>query len=168
MRTRLQSSLGFVGESQLVGAVVRELAATSSPWSPSSVIEEFDYGSGKTDVLALSALGHVIAFEAKLRDWRRALHQAWRNTSFANQAYVVLPARLSEVAEKHAWAFRELGVGLCVAEATKLSVLLESKTTEPLIVWLHKKAREALEANGRRPSNGTCATSLPGTRVRLC
>jgi hypothetical protein len=45
---------------------------------------EFDYSRGRTDVVALRDGEHVIAFEAKLKDWRTALHQAYRNTCFAH------------------------------------------------------------------------------------
>lgn len=37
------------------------------------------------------ALRRLIAIEAKMTDWRKALEQAWRNTWFATDSYVLLP-----------------------------------------------------------------------------
>lgn len=51
------------------------------------------------------------AFEAKLKDWRRALKQAFRYRYFADKAIVLMPAANAAPALAHLESFRELGVG---------------------------------------------------------
>jgi hypothetical protein len=54
---------------------------------------------------------HVIAIEAKLRDWRRALVQAYRNLQFATQSWVVLDHHWT-VNDNTLQAFARANVGL--------------------------------------------------------
>src|SRR5437016_1562531 len=82
----------LTSETRLVDSFERQLLAQACPWARHAHQREYDYRSGKTDLLLLTVGGELLAFEAKLRDWRRGLHQAWRNTSFVNGAYLLLPA----------------------------------------------------------------------------
>jgi hypothetical protein len=54
----------------------------------------------------------LLAFEMKLRDWRKALGQAYRYRYFADAAYVVLPPEAAVIAKQHLEVFEKLGVGL--------------------------------------------------------
>ena len=54
----------------------------------------------------------LLAFEMKLRDWRKALAQAFRYRYFADAAHVVLPPEVAERARVFLGTFRELEVGL--------------------------------------------------------
>jgi hypothetical protein len=54
----------------------------------------------------------LLAFEMKLRDWRKALGQAYRYRYFADAAYVVLPPDAAATAKQHLEVFQKLGVGL--------------------------------------------------------
>jgi len=54
----------------------------------------------------------LLAFEMKLRDWRKALAQACRYRYFANATHVVLPPEVAERARFFLDTFRELQVGL--------------------------------------------------------
>lgn len=54
----------------------------------------------------------VVAIEAKLRDWRRALTQAYRYLEFANESWVVLDHRFVSSALKAAVSFKSSGIGL--------------------------------------------------------
>ncbi len=73
----------------------------------------------------------VIAIEAKLRDWGRALTQAYRNCQFATQSWVVLDEHypLSELALT---AFKRANVGLatCSTEGN-LRIRVAAKTKRP-------------------------------------
>jgi hypothetical protein len=73
----------------------------------------------------------VVAIEAKLRDWGRALTQAYRNRQFATQSWVVLDAHypLSELALA---AFKQANVGLatCSTEGD-LRIRVAAKTKCP-------------------------------------
>ncbi len=37
------------------------------------------------------AVRNIIAIEAKIRDWKRALHQAWLNQWFCSESYILIP-----------------------------------------------------------------------------
>lgn len=56
------------------------------------------------------------AIEAKLKDWKRALHQAYRYKWFSERAFVCLPSKTSGAAVKNIQRFVELGVGLMTIE----------------------------------------------------
>lgn len=139
----------FDEEARLVEVFLERIGACL-PWLTHRICCEFDYTSGRTDVLSLSADHQIIAFEAKLTDWRKALHQAWRNTSFANRAYVVLPRHGAQQALRHRDQFEKRGVGLCVVDDGGIEVMIESTQNEPVLPWLHDKAKETLIAHGAR------------------
>ncbi len=54
----------------------------------------------------------LLAFEMKLRDWRKALAQACRYRYFADAAHVVLPPEIAERARLFLDTFRKLEIGL--------------------------------------------------------
>jgi len=54
----------------------------------------------------------VIAIEAKLSDWRRALIQGYRNRQFADESWVVLDHRCCKAALTNVERFKRSGVGL--------------------------------------------------------
>ena len=59
----------------------------------------------------------IVSVEAKLKNWRTALTQAYRNTLFADQSYVVLDANRANGALNNIDMFRRSHIGLCVADA---------------------------------------------------
>lgn len=140
----------FLTEENLVDAFISHLGlgSNSLPWPTLRVVREFDYVSGRTDVLSLSIENEIIAFEAKLTNWRKAIHQAWRNTSFANQVYVVLPRKQAVAAIKNKAEFNERGVGLCVVDEDGIEVIIRGTSNQPIIPWLNSKAMLALVGNG--------------------
>lgn len=138
----------FQTEDSLVEAFISHLDSCSSPWKSRAVVREFDYVSGRTDVLSLSMGDEIIAFEAKLSNWRKAVHQAWRNTSFANQVYVVLPRNLANAAMKNRAEFDERGVGLCVVDEDGVEVIISGSVHQPVMPWLNRKAMHELVGSG--------------------
>ena len=56
----------------------------------------------------------IIAIEAKLSDWRRALMQAYRYLDFATQSWVLIDAANSGPAFRNIAEFKRLNVGLAV------------------------------------------------------
>lgn len=54
----------------------------------------------------------VVAIEAKLRDWRRALVQAYRYIQFANESWVLIDHGTSSSALRNKEQFQAYGVGL--------------------------------------------------------
>lgn len=64
----------------------------------------------------------LIAFEMKLKDWRRALSQAYRYSYFSDCAIVVLPADVADKAQEYLYVFRCLGIGLWSYEAKSQNI----------------------------------------------
>lgn len=75
---------------------------------------------------------HVVAIEAKLHDWGRALTQAYRNRQFATQSWVVLDAHYS-ASRSAIEAFKQAGVGLAACSITgELHFYVKARTTRPV------------------------------------
>jgi len=67
----------------------------------------------------------IVAIEAKIDDWRRAIEQAIGNTWFASHSYILMPAhsRMKFVQEEA----RAFGVGVLIFDGEEAQVLLEAK-----------------------------------------
>lgn len=128
-------------EKILVDQFVRTLSSESSPWGRLEVSCEFFYARGRTDVLALADGNILIAFEAKLRDWRTALDQAYRNTCFAHKSFVLVPQSTALTAFRYLAEFRIRGVGLCYIDlAGFVHVLEEPAVSAPIEPWIASRA----------------------------
>lgn len=141
-RTMPSCTTQYVKEADLVSDFLMLLQRGQSPWGRVETTTEWDYRTGITDVLVRTNKEHLVAFEAKLSNWRQAAHQAYRNTSFAKQAYVVMPLQAAERAGKNADIFLRYGIGLCSVQKNHVSILIEATelTEEPLLPWMHQRA----------------------------
>ncbi|MBE3045358.1 hypothetical protein IMZ48_22975 [Candidatus Bathyarchaeota archaeon] len=54
----------------------------------------------------------IIAFEMKIKNWKKAISQAHRYRYFSDRSIVVLPEDTADKAERHLPIFEHLGVGL--------------------------------------------------------
>lgn len=135
-------------EQALVDDFVEFLSADDQ-WAISGYVCEFDYSSGRTDVVAARGESEIIAFEAKLVSWRGALAQAYRNKCFAHRSYVVLPTSAAGRALRFVAEFRRRGVGICVVSASGLVKLVESESAKPCLDWLSKRALDVAAGEGR-------------------
>ena len=152
-KTFFHRSQLFKSEKSLVRQFVTGLHETCHPWGPVNTILEFDYRRGRTDILALTVDGKcLIAFEAKLRDWRKALHQAYRNTSFVHRSYVVLPKKAAMQAQCYSGEFTLRKVGLCYTQKEHITILVEPEILNPIEPWLHETAKAAINDSNPRPS----------------
>lgn len=135
---------GFASEDELVARLVSMLKSGKTQWGPMDVEKEWDYVSGFTDVLACTraGTGEILAFEAKLRDWRTALHQAYRNTTFARRAFVVMPQDAAARPAMCAHEFKRRGVGLIAVGNVSMEFLIDAPRVEdPLISpWKYEQA----------------------------
>lgn len=147
----------------MVDQLIALLREGSSPWGDLQTTTEWDYRTGITDVLARTRDGQLVAFEAKLSDWRRASHQAYRNTTFAGRVYVVMPSPAARRIRANEQVFARYGIGLCSLDADRITILIEAPETEPLLPWLHERAQSFFDAiscdaplsptrRGRRPA----------------
>jgi hypothetical protein len=143
-------TLGFANEQTLVTSFVSRLNADDSPWGAVQVATEFYYQRGRTDVIACTTEDSVIAIEAKLDDWRSALHQAFRNRCFAHRSYVLLPRETALRAHRFAGEFDRRQVGICYLGDGGIVVLHPAGNADPLEPWLSERARSHIEAAGAR------------------
>ena len=134
-----------VSEAWMVDVFVELLRSGQSPWGGVGVLQEFGYLRGRTDVV-VTTKDAVIAFEAKLSNWRRALDQAYRNTCFAGLSYVLLPPERAKFVMKYVGEFEERGIGLCCIDNGQLEILYASQPREPVEPWLTEQARGLADA----------------------
>jgi hypothetical protein len=142
--------MAFTNEKTLVASFVNRLSAEGSPWGAVQVGVEFDYQRGRTDIVACTQDESVIAIEAKLKDWRTALHQAFRNRCFAHQSYVLLPEKTALRAHRWAAEFDRRQVGICYLEKGGIEngdivVLHPAPESDPVEPWLSVRARQHIE-----------------------
>ena len=79
----------------------------------------------------------LIAFEMKMKDWRRGISQAYRYSYFADCSIVVLPVGVANRAEAQIGLFKQLGIGLWSYEP-------KSQTLEERFTPGTAKARSAV------------------------
>lgn len=148
-RQRVDAIHEYATEDLLVSKLLATLRSDRSPWGAVSVLREFDYRTGRTDVIVLTEDDEIIAFEAKLFRWRTAVHQAFRSTFFAHRSFVVLPASAAQVAFAYDTEFDVRRVGLCTITDDSCRVLLPAPQVDPINAWLSAKAAGMIrQANG--------------------
>ena len=126
----------YLTEESLVQDLALVVQGGKGPFRCRAVTFEFDFASGRTDLIGLDRDDELHAFEAKLTKWRKALEQAGRNTSYAHYTYVVLPSRTAASALKASDEFRRRGVGLVVLGKTVPRIEIMPRRAEPLLPWL--------------------------------
>jgi hypothetical protein len=82
----------------------------------------------------------LTAFEMKLRDWRRAVSQAYRYSYFSNRSIVVLPTEVADRAQGHLDLFKRLRIGLWSYEPKSKSI--ERRFTPAMAKAKNPAARE--------------------------
>jgi hypothetical protein len=135
----------FDSELQMVDAAVRYIGSGKSPWGSVELVREWDYRHGRTDILLRKECGALVAIEAKLTRWQTAVDQAYRNTAYAGQAYVLLPQRVAERASQHISQFTMRDIGLCSLTEHGISVHIEAPSVHPLMNWIADLAHSTLD-----------------------
>lgn len=141
MRKSKSADFMFESEKILVDVFVSHLRSELSPWGNVQIATEFYYQRDRTDVVAHTEDDFMLAFEAKLQDWREALHQAYRNRCFAHRSYVVLPKSTALSAFRFRREFERRRVGICYVDGFELVVLHEASETDPVQPWLLDQAK---------------------------
>lgn len=134
----------YLTEESLVKDLECVVTDTRVPFRCRAVTTEFDYTSGRTDLLGMDRNHDVHAFEAKLTKWRKALEQAGRNTCFAHYTYVVLPARAAGPALRAEAEFLKRGVGLVLMGGETPRLRIKPRRCEPLLPWLTRSAQNRI------------------------
>jgi hypothetical protein len=80
-------------------------------------LERLTYKLGSRDLFQIKHIKqppfqHTVSIEAKLRDWRRALIQAYRYTQFSNESWVLIDDKHVKPALDNSKLFRAYGIGL--------------------------------------------------------
>lgn len=132
-------------EKHLVEDFEHHLGAGGAPFSVSSLAFEFDYRNGRVDIVGKSYDGELLSFEAKLTDWKKALNQAYRNTSFSHYSYVVLPMGFAPKVAKYSQEFTRRKVGLCFVDDSEIRIEIPASKTTPIQPWLTESAMRMLE-----------------------
>lgn len=87
----------------------------------------------------------IIAIEAKLSDWPRALTQAYRNRQFADESWVVLDHRYYKAALAQVERFNRSGVGLASVDVSgKLYIHTPAISAPAMSLAKHWQAQAAL------------------------
>lgn len=160
----------YATEAAMVDDFLLLLKSGETPWGQLEMATEWDYRTGITDVLARDSAGELIAFEAKLADWRRASHQAYRNTVFATKAYVVMPDKKAALAKRHESMFLKIGVGLLAFSDSKcVRILIEAPSKQALIPWLRADAHSFFDSrNHGEKTSRSSRRSKAGLRQAEC
>lgn len=132
----------FSSEAAMVATFVSALRKRRTCFGPVNITLEWNHGAGYVDVLARDRKKSLVAFEAKLGDWKRAFMQAYRNTAYADRTYVLLPTGVADRALRQREMFEERGIGLCGFDGVSIEVLLEAAEQPPLLPWIQKRAHE--------------------------
>jgi hypothetical protein len=136
----------FKEEIQLVKKFRKTLNTKSNSFDLIKTDVEFKHITGRTDVIGISESGELIAIEAKLKNWKTALHQAYKSTSFAHYSYVLLPPESIKIAIKNKDEFKKRNVGLLTIEKDEIRIVIEAEKSFPFIPRLTREATKLLES----------------------
>lgn len=81
-------------------------------------------------------LPEIVTIEAKISNWRRAIHQAARNRVFAHRSYLALPERVASRVRKQDQVQR-LGLGVISVDDNGDVVVLRRPRRRNPLVWLY-------------------------------
>ena len=94
------------------------------------------------------ALEDSIAIEAKLKNWKRALEQAYRYKWFSSKSYVILPASNMKPALANLDLFKKYEVGLAsLSPEVGIEIHYKPKTSAPYSAKMHKLLNEMTITN---------------------
>lgn len=130
----------YYSEKNLVEHFIDSLTMPDCPWGKVNFAEEFFYQRGRTDIVAITIDNIIIAIEAKLTRWRDALHQAYRNTCFAHESYILLPEDVVPQALNSTAEFVKRGVGICYLSDNRINIAHKPIRQEPIQQSLASKA----------------------------
>ncbi len=107
--------------------------------------EMYVHGLGIADIVSVFISSQRVvlhAFEMKIKDWRKALSQAYRYKYYANSAYVVLPPDEAAKAKQSLMVFRAINVGLWAFDKEKncIKKIYNPKKDNPISNSAYRKA----------------------------
>lgn len=142
-----------MSESSFVSSLLN--AEISFPWKTTNkiaCITELRITHNRVDIVFFEETkdlqgGFIVAVEAKIKDWRKAIRQSYRNRLFADRVYVALPSEYASSAITNIAEFRRASVGLIVLDRNEVAKIYHHPPLNRQKSSLHSaRAREALIA----------------------
>lgn len=130
----------YKSEAMLVQDFMAHLSRNENKLKISEFNVEFNYNSGRVDIVGTMESGDIVSIEAKLCKWKTALDQAFRNTSFSHYSYVLLPKKVANHAKKYPHEFAKRSVGLCSLDKSDIKIEISATRSEPIQPWLTQSA----------------------------
>lgn len=103
-----------------------------------------------------SVLTNSIAIEAKLKNWKRALNQAYRYKWFSEKSFVFIPEENIQPAYNNVELFKKMNVGLATVSADKkinilFDPIVENPYSEEMSILLNECLLVTLSSAVKRP-----------------
>lgn len=87
----------------------------------------------------------IISIEAKLKNWKRALRQAYRYKSFSEESYVFMDDSHINSPLKNIEEFKKYNIGLCGVTKEKINIYYKPIDNKPFSEELYNKAKQLFE-----------------------
>lgn len=75
--------------------------------------------------------GKIISIEFKIKDWKRAIKQAFRYKNFSHASYVFLDERHIKSAANNIDYFKKYNIGLCGVSRDKIQLYYQPREGKP-------------------------------------
>ncbi|NDL65871.1 hypothetical protein [Acerihabitans arboris] len=103
--------------SQLTNSSINSSQKALKEFSKAGYCEQFSVDTWRKNIQPTLISDHIISFEAKLKNWKRAIWQACRYKTFSNESWVILDYVNENPAVKNIQSFIDFNIGL--ASVTK-------------------------------------------------
>lgn len=131
----------FVTEEKMVNTCVNELLYE---YKEEEILLEPVGLFGIPDIMINNK--EVISIEAKLKNWKRALVQAYKYRTFSGKSYVYMDIDNINAPLENIDEFKKFNVGLAGVSKTGITVYYEPKEEKPFSEVLYKKALESFKS----------------------
>ena len=128
----------FVTEEKMVDICVSEL---QNEYQDCEILLEPNGLFGIPDIMIKSK--EIISIEAKLKNWKRALIQAYKYRSFSKKSYVFMDDDYIEAPLENIDEFKKFNIGLAGVSDKKIKIYYEPEEMEPFSKKLYIKAENA-------------------------
>lgn len=128
----------FVTEEKMVNICVNEL---QNEYQECEILLEPNGLFGIPDIMIKSE--EIISIEAKLKNWKRALIQAYKYRCFSKKSYVYMDDEYIEAPLENIDEFKKFNIGLAGVSNEKIKIYYEPEEMEPFSKNLYIKAKNA-------------------------
>lgn len=106
------------------------------------ILQEVEGLVGRPDILLKSKKNKkIITIELKLKNWKRALAQAYKYKSFSDISYVCMDEGNVDSVLKHLDMFEKYNIGLItISKNKKVNIIYKPAATDPYAKDLYEKA----------------------------